>query len=91
MINISTSYMGLKLANPVIIGSCGLTDKVNNIVDRENNGAGAVVLKSIFEEEVNLEYEMILKEADPLGYQQEAKDSAIFERVQFMKFFSGKF
>lgn len=50
MPNLSTSYLGLQLKNPVIVGSSGLTKSVENVVACEEAGAGAVVLKSLFEE-----------------------------------------
>lgn len=51
-VDLNTTYMGLKLRNPIIIGSSGLTDSVDKIKNLEVNGAGAVVLKSIFEEQI---------------------------------------
>lgn len=53
MANLSTSYMGFNLKNPIIVGSSGLTNSVENIVEIEKNGAAAVVLKSLFEEQIN--------------------------------------
>lgn len=55
MLDLSTTYMGLKLKNPIIIGSAGLTDSVEKIKKLEANGAAAVVLKSIFEEQILME------------------------------------
>lgn len=55
MINLETRYMGLKLKNPIIIASSGLTNSIERIKDLEKAGAGAVVLKSIFEEQINNE------------------------------------
>lgn len=52
MANLSTTYMGLKLRNPLIIASSGLTESIDDIVEFEARGAGAVVIKSIFEEEI---------------------------------------
>lgn len=52
MANISTTYMGLKLTSPVIVASSGLTNKLENIKTFERLGAGAVVLKSLFEEQI---------------------------------------
>jgi len=43
--------MGLKLNNPIIVGSCDFTGSVTGIIRCEDAGAGAVVLKSIFEEQ----------------------------------------
>lgn len=74
MIDLSTKYLGLNLRNPIIVGSSGLTDSVEKIKNLEAKGAGAVVLKSIFEEEITLEYEHILKEAQEIGYHDENLD-----------------
>ncbi|PLX05952.1 MAG: diguanylate cyclase [Marinilabiliales bacterium] len=51
-IDLSTSYMGLTLKNPIIVGSSGLTENVDNIIKLEKHGAAAVVLKSLFEEQI---------------------------------------
>jgi dihydroorotate dehydrogenase (fumarate) len=53
MADLSTSYMGLRLRNPIIAGSSGLTNSIDNIQKLYNNGAGAIVLKSLFEEQIN--------------------------------------
>ena len=50
--DISTKYMGLKLKNPVIAGSSGLTSNISDLLALEKNGAAAVVLRSLFEEEI---------------------------------------
>ncbi|GAK49758.1 dihydroorotate dehydrogenase [Candidatus Moduliflexus flocculans] len=50
--NLSTSYMGLTLKNPIIAGSCGLTRTVDQIKACEDANAGAVVMKSLFEEQI---------------------------------------
>lgn len=64
MADLTTQYMGLTLQNPFIVGSSGLTDTVDKIVELEKSGAGAVVLKSIFEEEILHEYNHILASDD---------------------------
>lgn len=68
MANLTTRFFGLELKSPVIVGSSGLTSSVEKIRALEVNGAGAVVLKSIFEEEIYLEYEAETQKQD-LGYQ----------------------
>jgi dihydroorotate dehydrogenase (fumarate) len=55
MKDLSTKYLGLDLKNPLIIGSCGLTNSVDKIKELADNGAGAVVLKSLFEEQIQAE------------------------------------
>lgn len=47
-----TKYLGLDLKSPIIVGSCGLTADVDKMVEMEKAGAGAVVLKSVFEEQI---------------------------------------
>ena len=61
MPNLSTDYLGLKLKNPIIAASSGLTDSVEGIKNLEQAGVAAVVLKSIFEEEIVSEMEANLK------------------------------
>ncbi|MBN2615599.1 MAG: dihydroorotate dehydrogenase-like protein [Bacteroidales bacterium] len=59
--DLSVSYLGLKLKSPVVVGSSSLTASVRNLKKIEASGAGAVVLKSIFEEEIYNEYSSILE------------------------------
>lgn len=56
--------MGLNLNNPVIVGSSGLTNNIANLREMEKNGAAAVVIKSIFEEQISLEAEKLMKNKD---------------------------
>jgi len=55
MTDLSVTYMGLKLRTPLILGSCGLSNNVHKLQEAEQAGFGAVVLKSIFEEEISRE------------------------------------
>ena len=59
MPDLSTEYMGISLKNPIIIGSSGLTNSVDSIQKLEANGAAAVVLKSLFEEQILLEIDSL--------------------------------
>ena len=56
--------MGLTLKNPIIIASSGLSSNIENIKKLEQNGAGAIILKSIFEEEIMLEYNHMMNKMD---------------------------
>jgi dihydroorotate dehydrogenase (fumarate) len=67
MADLTTQYLGLRLKNPIIAGSSGLSRTAKGVKALAENGAGAVVLKSIFEEEILFEYEDILKEAGKEG------------------------
>ena len=50
--DLSTEYMGLKLKNPIIVSSSKLTGDIKNIKKCADVGAGAIVLKSLFEEQL---------------------------------------
>lgn len=52
MIDLSVSYLGLKLKNPIIIASSGLSNSIDKLKKLEENGAAAIVLKSLFEEQI---------------------------------------
>jgi dihydroorotate dehydrogenase (fumarate) len=61
MENLNTSYLGLKLRNPLIAGSCGLTNSISHIKELASKGVGAIVIKSLFEEQINIETENAIK------------------------------
>jgi len=52
MADLSTTYMGFRLKNPIIAGSSGLNKSVENLQNLEKHGAAAIVLKSLFEEQI---------------------------------------
>jgi len=80
MADLTTKYLGLSLSNPLIIGSSGLTDSVDNIGELERAGAGAVVLKSLFEEQIMMEVDASLREA----YQNDMIYSAKSETLDYI-------
>ncbi|MBM4164408.1 MAG: dihydroorotate dehydrogenase-like protein [Lentisphaerae bacterium] len=53
--NLKTSYLGLELKNPLIVSSCPLTSSVTGAVAIETAGAAAIVVRSIFEEQIRAE------------------------------------
>src|SRR6056297_28293 len=55
MSDLSTTFMGLMLKNPIIVSSSRLTYDIDRLKQCEAAGAGAVVLKSLFEEQINVE------------------------------------
>ena len=74
MANLETSWMGLKLRNPIIAASSGLTSSVENIVELERNGVGAVVLKSLFEEQIANAVNHTMGQNEHANYYTEAED-----------------
>jgi dihydroorotate dehydrogenase (fumarate) len=55
MANLTTQYLGINIPSPIIAGSSGLTGKIDSIRKIADEGAGAIVLKSLFEEQINME------------------------------------
>ena len=55
MANLTTKYMGLNLKNPVIVGASNLVQEIDNVRKMEEAGAAAIVYKSLFEEQIELE------------------------------------
>jgi dihydroorotate dehydrogenase (fumarate) len=52
MADLSTTYLGLPLSSPLVLASCSLSNRVENLQIAEQHGAGAVVLRSLFEEQI---------------------------------------
>jgi len=66
--------MGLKLKNPIIVASSGLTNSVENIREAAAAGASAVVLKSLFEEQILHATHHTLAQDESTNYYPEAED-----------------
>ena len=60
MKNLSTTYLGIPIKNPIVIGSSGLASTIGGIKKLADAGAAAIVLKSIFEEEIVAEAEQTI-------------------------------
>lgn len=82
MENLNTTYLGLKLRNPLIAGSCGLTNSVSNIKELAKKGVGAIVLKSLFEEQIHVEAERVIKNnTDGVSTFSHAPDTIFSKRI----------
>lgn len=94
MVNLSTIYMGLKLKNPIIISSSGLTNSVKDIIALEEKGAAAIVTKSLFEEEIIAETQENLNKMHASGFvYPETTEFFDFDRMEdvvsnYLKFLS---
>ena len=60
MADLSTTYMGLNLKNPVVPSASPLSREIGDIRWMEDVGAGAVVLYSLFEEQIGMEADGLL-------------------------------
>ncbi len=68
MADLSVKYLGLDLKTPLIAASSGLTDNIDNLKRFEKHGVGAVVLKSLFEEEIRIEKDAALSKMSSSGF-----------------------
>lgn len=89
MANLSIKYMGLNLKSPLILGSCGLSTHINNLYAAEKAGFGAVVLKSVFEEQIRYEINATYNKTEEThsqayDYISHYQEMASFEKYLFL-------
>jgi dihydroorotate dehydrogenase (fumarate) len=81
MENLETTYLGLKLRNPLIAGSCGLTNSISNIKEIAKKGIGAIVIKSLFEEQIQAETEKVIKTNTRLESSERPNETIFNKRI----------
>ncbi len=62
--NLATTYLGLPLKNPLMPGASPLTDDLDTVRRLEDAGAAAIVMHSLFEEQIELEERAVLQHVD---------------------------
>ena len=67
MTQLKTTFAGLSLRNPIIISSSSLTNSAEKNKKLELAGAGAIVLKSVFEEQIMMEAHHMATYGSPEG------------------------
>lgn len=82
MADLSTTYMGLSLKNPVIAGASELTGDMDSIKRMEDAGAAAVVTKSLFEEQIQLEHYKFDEDQEKYNYRH-AEMVTVFPAMEF--------
>ena len=86
MSDISTRYLGLELDNPIIVASGPLTSDIEHLKACQEAGAGAVVLKSIFEEQIDSRIESEIEEnAQYLGHSDAAQWYELMSRQHYLE------
>lgn len=89
MAELSTTYMGLKLKNPIVVTSSSLVMTEDGVKKCQDAGAGAVVLKSLFEEQIQLEREKLEDQASyswhPEAYEYISKMSMEFGPEYYLR------
>lgn len=63
--DLTTSYLGLSLGHPFVVGASPLGDDLDSIRVLEDSGAAAIVLRSLFEEQITLESSGLIRQMDP--------------------------
>jgi dihydroorotate dehydrogenase (fumarate) len=81
-----TEYIGLNLKNPVILGSCPMTMDIQKLKEAEKAGVSAVVLKSLFEEELKVQLAGATKIADPKSFEYYLLESAKYSPSQYLEY-----
>jgi dihydroorotate dehydrogenase (fumarate) len=89
MIDFSTQYLGLKLNGPIVVSSTPLSESLDNIRRMEDAGASAIVLISLFEEQLALESKALDDDlsrgtesfAESLGYLPDLDDYRMTQEV----------
>ncbi len=74
MIDITTTYMGLKLEHPVIAASSTFTASLGDMKKLEDAGAAAIIMKSLFEEEILNEISSLSRNTSGASYGQEGDE-----------------
>ncbi|MFW5821024.1 MAG: dihydroorotate dehydrogenase-like protein [Bacteroidota bacterium] len=89
MAKLHVEYAGLKLRNPFIVSSSGLTNSIDRIKKLDNLGAGAIVLKSLFEEQIRFESGVLTASSDyPEAYdyvKNYTRDNSVSEYLDLIR------
>jgi dihydroorotate dehydrogenase (fumarate) len=89
MIDFSTHFLGLKLNGPIVVSSTPLSENIDNVRRMEDSGASAIVLNSLFEEQLALESKALDDDlsrgtdsfAESLGYLPDLSDYRMTQDV----------
>ena len=82
MTNIKTNYLGLELRNPIIAGASNLSDSVEKVIQLQEAGVGAIVFKSLFEEQIQLE-ELEMEQEMEAYNERHAEMIKLFPNLQY--------
>jgi dihydroorotate dehydrogenase (fumarate) len=91
--NTTAKYLGLELKNPIIVSSSRITGSYEKVMECVENGAGAVVLKSLFEEQIISDIDAKLKDNEMYFWYPEAtkfiqgisKEHGVNEYIKLIK------
>lgn len=81
MANLQSNYMGIPLKNPFVVGACSMTAHMDSIKRMEDAGAGAIVIQSLFEEQIHLQ-QMRMEEELTINDNLDAEIQDLFPDVE---------
>ena len=81
MANLETSYMGVALKNPLIVGANSLSSKLEYLRKAQEAGVGAIVYRSLFEEQILLEEWRLNEDLDAYA-DRHAEMVSLFPRIK---------
>ncbi|MGQ9580972.1 MAG: dihydroorotate dehydrogenase-like protein, partial [Armatimonadota bacterium] len=81
MADLSTEFVGLALKSPVVVGACPISERIENIQKAEDAGAGAVVIYSLFQEQIEIE-RLYVDEALNVGSESFPEALTYFPRLE---------
>jgi dihydroorotate dehydrogenase (fumarate) len=81
MANLSTNYLGIPLKNPIVLGASNFVTDINQIKKAEEAGVAAVVYKTLFEEQIQLESLQLEEELHEYDYRA-AEMGSIFPHIE---------
>jgi len=83
MINLATNYMGIELKNPIIAGASSMSSDLNILKKLEEAGAAAVIYKTLFEEQINLEGAQFDDQLNSTSGGLHAEMTSLYPKLQF--------
>ena len=83
MINLATNYMGIELKNPIIAGASGMSSDLTMLKKLEAAGAAAVIYKTLFEEQINLEGAQFDDQLNSTAGGIDAEMTSLYPKLQF--------
>ncbi len=81
MANLKTTYMGVELRNPLVVAASSISSYIDRVQMAENAGAGALVIRSLFEEQIALDG-LAMEEALGIGADSFPESTSFFPEVE---------
>jgi dihydroorotate dehydrogenase (fumarate) len=75
--NLETTYLGLKLGNPLIVGASPFADTIHVAAQLQDAGASAIVMRSLFEEQIDAEERALINSVE-MGADSSAEATTYF-------------